>query len=160
MSAESTLAREDAQKVEELLAKFSTGEGVLIPILQEVQEVFGYLSRPVLEYLADRLNIPLSSIYGVATFYSQFHLSPRGKYVIRVCQGTACHVRGAKQVLDTLQESLEIAPGETTSDRRFSLEEVACIGACGLAPAMMVNDETYGRLTKDKVLEIIAKHQN
>jgi len=155
-----TLTRiECAPKVEEIVASFPEKKGALIPALQAIQEEFGYLPRPALEHLAETLGVKLSSIYGVATFYSQFHLQPRGEHIIRVCMGTACHVRGANPLLETLERELEIKSGETTEDLRFTLEEVACIGACGLAPAVMIDDETFGRLTPEKLTEVLDQYR-
>ena len=108
-----------------------------------------------MEYAAKQLRIPFSRIYGVATFYAQFHLTPRGENIIRVCQGTACHVRGAAKIVDALKEQLGIEVGETTEDLKFTLESVACIGACGLAPVIMINNDTFGRLTPEKIKEIL-----
>lgn len=148
----------DFGRVESLLQDFLDKKGVMVPILQKVQEEFGYLPRPVLEYVAKRLRIPLSRVYGVATFYAQFHLHPRGKNIIRVCRGTACHVRGVSKVADKMKELLGVGEvGETTEDMKFTYEEVACIGACGLAPVMMINDKTFGKLTTNKLKGILKK---
>ncbi len=141
-----------------IFAKYQGVKGALIPVLQEAQHTYGYLSKEVLEYIAGKLEIPVSQIYGVVTFYAQFHLNPRGKNIIRVCQGTACHVRGAKAILKALEDNLKISAGGTTTDLKFTLETVACIGACGLAPVMMVNDDTHGRLTPELVPQILAKY--
>jgi len=143
---------------DEILAQYQGVKGALIPVLQQTQAAYGYLPKDVLEYIADRMAIPISQIYGVVTFYSQFHLNPRGKYIIRACQGTACHVRGAKAVLEALENHLKISAGETTADLKFTLETVACIGACGLAPVMMVNDDTHGRLTPESAIEILNRY--
>jgi NADH-quinone oxidoreductase E subunit len=144
--------------LEEILEKYKGTEGALIPVLQEAQHAYGYLSKEVIEHIAAHMDIPVSRIYGVVTFYSQFHLNPRGKNIVRVCQGTACHVRGAKAILKALEDHLGISAGETTPDLLFTLETVACIGACGLAPVMMVNDDTHGRLTPELVPEILGKY--
>lgn len=141
-----------------VLEKYRDVRGALIPVLQETQQVYGYLSKEVLEHLANKMDIPISHIYGVVTFYSQFHLNPRGRNIIRVCQGTACHVRGAKAILKKLEDELNVAAGCTTEDLRFTLETVACIGACGLAPVLMINDDTHGRLTPESVPEILARY--
>lgn len=146
-------------QMDEILAKYQGVKGALIPVLQEAQHAYGYLSKDVVEHIADQLAIPVSQIYGVITFYSQFHLNPRGRNIVRVCQGTACHVRGGKAILKALEDNLKVAAGQTTPDLRFTLETVACIGACGLAPVMMVNDDTHGRLTPDVVPEILAKYE-
>ena len=117
------------------------------------------MQNDVLEYVAEKTGIPVSEIYGVVTFYSLFHLNPRGRNIIRVCQGTACHVRGGKLILQTLEKELGIKAGHTTDDLRFTLETVACIGACGLAPVMQINDDTHGRLTPDKVPAILQRYE-
>lgn len=147
------------EKLDEILKKYQGAKGALIPVLQEVQNAYGYLSKEVIEKIAEKMEIPVSQIFGVVTFYSQFHLNPRGRNIIRVCQGTACHVRGAKAVLTALEDQLQIKAGGTTTDLAFTLETVACIGACGLAPVLMINDDTHGRLTPDIIPEILAKYQ-
>ncbi|MGI6092094.1 MAG: NADH-quinone oxidoreductase subunit NuoE [Veillonellaceae bacterium] len=146
-------------QLDEILSKYKEVKGALIPVLQEAQSAYGYLSKEVIEHIAVKMNIPVSQIYGVVTFYAQFHLNPRGKNIIRVCQGTACHVRGAKAVLKAVEDNLKIAAGETTPDLSFTLETVACIGACGLAPVMMINEDTHGRLTPENIPEILAKYR-
>lgn len=146
-------------QLDEILEKYKGMNGALIPALQEAQNAYGYLSREVIQRIAEKMAIPVSQIYGVVTFYSQFHLNPRGRNIIRVCQGTACHVRGAKAVLQAIEEQLKIAAGATTPDLKFTLETVACIGACGLAPVLMVNDDTHGRLTPDDIPGILAKYE-
>ncbi|NLY39764.1 MAG: NADH-quinone oxidoreductase subunit NuoE [Firmicutes bacterium] len=143
----------------EILQKYKGGKGALIPALQELQANFGYLPEPVLEEVAKHLNLPLSKVYGVATFYAQFHLSPRGLYVIRLCTGTACHVRGSGAIMQKIRSELGLKPGETTADGRFTLEPVACLGACGQAPVMMVNDDTHGRLTPEMALSVLESYK-
>jgi NADH-quinone oxidoreductase E subunit len=145
-------------QIDEILVRYQGVKGALIPVLQESQNSYGYLPKEVIQYIAEKLETPVSQIYGVVTFYSQFHLNPRGKNIIRVCQGTACHVRGAKAILTALENGLKITAGGTTEDLQFTLETVACIGACGLAPVLMVNDDTFGRLTPEAIPEIIAKY--
>lgn len=145
-------------RLDEILQKYQGLKGSLIPVLQAVQNAYGYLPKDVMENMAEKMDIPISQIYGVATFYSQFHLKPRGKNIIRVCQGTACHVRGAKAILQELEDELKIKAGGTTPDLLFTLETVACIGACGLAPVLMINDNTYGRLTPESILGILAQY--
>jgi NADH-quinone oxidoreductase E subunit len=145
-------------ELDEILHKYEGVKGALIPVLQETQHAYGYLSREAIRHISDKMDIPASQIYGVVTFYSQFHLNPRGKNIIRVCQGTACHVRGAKAILTALEDILKVAPGGTTADLKYTLETVACIGACGLAPVMMINDDTHGRLTPEAVTQILAKY--
>lgn len=146
-------------KIDEILTKFAGQKGALIPILQEVQALYNYLPKDVLEYIASQTKTPISQIYGVVTFYSQFHLNPRGRNIIRVCQGTACHVRGGKAILQAVEKQLGIKAGHTTEDLRFTLETVACIGACGLAPVMQINEDTHGRLTTEKLPAILSKYQ-
>ena len=143
----------------EILSRYEKKERYLIPVLQEAQEEYGYLPEEVMKEIALGLNLSLSQVYGVVTFYSQFHQEPRGNNIIRVCMGTACHVRGGGAILDAIKDELGIEAGETTEDLEFTLESVACIGACGLAPVIMINDETHGRLTPDKIPAILAKYQ-
>ena len=146
-------------KVDEILAHYNGVKGALIPVLQEAQGAYGFLPKDIISRIAQTLKIPVSQVYGVVTFYSQFHLNPRGRNIIRVCQGTACHVRGAKAVLKALEDELRIAPGQTTTDERFTLETVACLGACGLAPVLMINDDTHGRLTPETVCKLLYRYQ-
>ena len=146
-------------KVDEILAHYNGVKGALIPVLQEAQGAYGFLPKDIISRIAQTLKIPVSQVYGVVTFYSQFHLNPRGRNIIRVCQGTACHVRGAKAVLKALEDELRIAPGQTTTDERFTLETVACLGACGLAPVLMINDDTHGRLTPETVSKLLDRYQ-
>lgn len=127
----------------------------LIPLLQDIQQEHGYLPESELNRVADYCDIPLSRIYGVATFYNQFRLQPLGKYVIRVCRGTACHVKGSGDILTTLENELGIKAGETTKDMKFTIETVACIGACSIAPVIAINDEFYGKLDNRKVKKIL-----
>jgi len=149
-------AKEMEQQFCKLLDEYRGTKGSVIPVLQQTQDIFGYLPKDILIRIAKELNVPISQIYGVVTFYAQFHLNPRGKNIIRSCQGTACHVRGAKLVLQAIKDKLGLKEGEvTTKDLKFTLETVACIGACGLAPCMMINDDTHGRLTPAKVDDII-----
>jgi NADH:ubiquinone oxidoreductase subunit E len=127
------------------------GERALLPALQETQEVLGYLPRAALEQLAKTLPVALSRIYGVVTFYAQFHLLPRARHIIKCCQGTACHVKGGKDVLEALKDYLGIEEGQTTADYRFTLESVACLGCCFLAPALLINSRYFGRITPDRI---------
>ncbi|MDN5294283.1 MAG: NADH-quinone oxidoreductase subunit [Eubacteriales bacterium] len=143
--------------IADLIAKYRAKRGGLIPLLQEVQERIGYLPRWALEEVAQGLDLSLAKVVGVATFYSFFRLKPKGRNIIRICTGTACHVRGAEKVMAAVKEELEIGPGETTADGEFSVETVACIGACGLAPLMTINDEVYGRLTREEVVRILRE---
>ncbi len=133
--------------------------GALIPLLQEAQDIYGYLSRDVMHMIARGLKIPIAQVYGAATFYSQFRFVPTGRHVIKVCMGTACHVRGALKVLRSLERELNIQSGQTTEDGKFTLETVACIGACGLAPVIAINNRVFGNLTAQMVPEILAKFE-
>lgn len=150
----------DLTKLDELFKSFNEGdESLLIPLLQESQNLYGYLSAPVLQKIAQFLHIPLSRVYGVATFYAQFRFKPSGKYVIKVCRGTACHVRGSKGVLEAIERELGIKNGDVTSDLKFSLETVACLGTCFLAPVMMINDRYYGKLTTKTIQGILKQYE-
>jgi NADP-reducing hydrogenase subunit HndA len=128
-------------------------------VLQKAQEIYGYLPVEVQKIIAERMGIPLEEVYGVVSFYSQFSLNPKGKYAISVCLGTACYVRGSQQILDRLSRKLGIGPGEITPDGKFSLDATRCLGACGLAPVMVVNGEVYGKLTPEKLDGILAKYE-
>lgn len=131
----------------------------LIPILQDVQEIYGYLPELALNEICDFLEMPLSSVYGVATFYNQFRLTPLGKNIIRICRGTACHVKNSANILIALENELGICAGETTKDKMFTLETVACIGACSIAPVININDEYFGRLEVNDIPKIIKKYK-
>jgi NADH-quinone oxidoreductase E subunit len=146
--------------IEEILAKYKGAKrDLLIPILQEVQENQGYLSRDAVVKIGSHLNLPESKIYGVATFYNQFRFQPNGKYHIQVCRGTACHVKGSAKVLETVLRELKVETGGTTKDGLFSVEVVACIGACGLAPVMAVNGEFHAALTPDKAKQVLKAYR-
>ncbi|MDR0286391.1 MAG: NADH-quinone oxidoreductase subunit NuoE [Clostridiales bacterium] len=150
----------DLSKLEQVFERYSQSghmSGQLIVILQEAQNIYGYLPEDVIECIADRTGIKPAKIMGVATFYTQFRLKPVGKYLIMVCQGTACHVNESGQIEQALEEELGIGEGETTADGLFTLKNVACLGCCSLSPVMMINGDTYGNLTPDKVKEIINK---
>ncbi len=149
----------DEQKAEllKVIADKKDDQGALMPVLQKAQDIYGYLPIEVQTMIAEEMNIPLEKVYGVVTFYSQFSLNPKGKYKISVCLGTACYVKGAGDIYDKLQEKLGIAGGECTPDGKFSLEACRCIGACGLAPVLTVNEEVFGRITADDVDDILAK---
>lgn len=133
-------------------------KGCLMPIMQKAQEIYGYLPIEVQKMIADELHVPMEKIYGIATFYSQFALNPKGEYQISVCLGTACYVKGAGDIYNKLQELLGISGGECTPNGKFSLDACRCVGACGLAPVMMINDEVYGRLAVEDVEAILAKY--
>lgn len=146
-------------QLDEILAKYKGTKGALIPVLQKAQDAYGFLSTDVITRIAKGLDTPLSAVYGVVTFYAQFHLKPRGRNIIRVCMGTACHVRGVGAIANEIGEVINLKPGETSEDLRFTFETVACIGACGLAPVIMINDDTHGRLTPDKMAGILENYK-
>ncbi len=149
---------EQAQKLTEIIAANAGESSRLMMVMQQAQDVYGYLPIEVQEKIADGLNVSLEKVFGVATFYSQFALSPKGEYNISACLGTACYVKGAGDIFDRLKEKLQIGNGECTADRKFYLSDCRCIGACGLAPVLMVNDDVYGRLTPDDVDGILEKY--
>ncbi|MGD2037652.1 MAG: NADH-quinone oxidoreductase subunit NuoE [Desulfobacterales bacterium] len=138
---------------------FGNDKENLIMILQAIQKKFNYLPGPTLAYLSTKIGVPMSKIYGVATFYSTFSLEPRGRNIISICRGTACHVRGAERVLDQIQESLSICDGETTEDMRFTLESVRCIGCCSLGPVVKINEDMHGRIATDKIGKILKQYE-
>lgn len=145
----------DLSLANKVIDKYIDMPGNLMPVLQGVQDEYGYIPRVAADLIAERLNVYPSQIYGVLTFYAQFHLKPRGRFIIRVCVGTACHVQGAPRIVETFYEKLGIGHAETTPDLRYTFEKVACLGACGMAPLAMVNDSTYGSMTVQKVEEIV-----
>ena len=147
----------DLSKIEKVLEKYENVRGAVIPVLQIVQAEYGYLPEPIVDLIAERLKISINEIVGVATFYAQFHLKPRGQHIIKMCCGTACHVKGAKKVLEKISETLEVSTGMTTKDNVFTLEEVACLGACSLAPVMMVDEDIHGKLAPDTVGTVIKE---
>ncbi len=148
------------EKINEIIDKYKDTQGALIPTLHEVQEYYGYLPIEVQELISDGLHIPLAEVYGVVSFYAQFSIQPKGKYNINVCMGTACYVKGAGKVLEKFEDLLGIKAGTTTEDGEFGIEACRCVGACGLAPVVMVNGEVYGRLIQDDVKNIIDKYKN
>jgi NADH-quinone oxidoreductase subunit E len=153
-------ARTEMDLTDILVRYPDAGRDALIPLLQEVQETFGYLSLDTIRQVGAHLDLPISKIYGVATFYNQFRFQPIGKYHVQVCRGTACHVKGSAAVLDDIKQILQLSPGETSRDGLFSLEVVACIGACGLAPVIKVNDEFHADMTTaklDRVFKALKK---
>jgi len=149
----------DVAAVEDILARYKGYKGALMPILQEVQTIYGYLPAAALESVAEQTKTPMSRVYGVATFYSQFRLTPVGRNLVRVCHGTACHVAGAENITLAVEKELGLKNGETTADSEFTLESVACLGCCSLAPVAMVNGETHGRLTPDKVKKVVKRYE-
>ncbi len=146
-------------RLDEVIAEYKDREGGLIPVLQIAQSIFGYLPEEVVKHISRGMNKPYSEVAGVITFYSFFSTHPRGKNMVRVCLGTACYVRGGKQVLDAIKKELAIEVGETTGDRVFTLEVARCFGACGLAPAIMINDDVYQRVKPSKIKEILNRFQ-
>jgi NADH-quinone oxidoreductase subunit E len=143
-------------RVNEILASYKGEKAELIPILQQVQQAFGYLPEEALSQIAEFVDVPECTVFGTATFYAQFKLVPTGRNVVRVCRGTACHVRGGPRVLKEVEKKLGIKPGENTPDMEYALETVACIGACALAPNMTINNDTYGQMTTKKVAETLG----
>jgi NADH-quinone oxidoreductase subunit E len=148
-----------AARVDKILEPFTGDKAELIPILQQVQQALGYLPEEAMKRIAGFVNEPESTVYGVATFYAQFKFVPTGRNVVRVCRGTACHVKGGDRILKEVQKHLGIKPGESTPDMEYALETVACIGACALAPTMTVNNETHGEMTTKKVAEIFSQRR-
>ena len=149
---------EQEQKLMKVIEDLKETKGALMPVMQKAQEIYGYLPIEVQRMIADGLNVPLEEVYGVATFYAQFALNPKGKYKIGVCLGTACDVKGAQEVFDKVCDVLHITGGDVTEDGKFSLDATRCIGCCGLAPVMTVNDDVYGKITADQVEEILKKY--
>ncbi len=158
--AKEILTQENFKKLDEAIEKNRDVRGGLVPVLHEAQTIFGCIPLEVQKRISEKLNIPLAEIYGVVTFYAQFTLEPKGDYLISVCLGTACYVKGAQQIIDKIKGEIGIEVGETTPDGKFSLEATRCVGACGLAPVLMVNHkDVYGRLVLDEIPEIIEKYK-
>ena len=153
------LSQIDLKPLMKILKKYASKRGTLIPILQETQKIYGYLPREAMIVIADETNTDISQVYGVATFYAQFRFTPVGKHLIRVCHGTACHVSGAERITEVCEEELRIKDGETSDDLQFTLESVACLGCCSLAPVLTVDENTHGRLTDREVRKILAKYK-
>lgn len=145
----------DTKLLEPILLKYADIPGSLIAILQEAQEIYGYLPKDIIYFIAKKVGTTPAEVMGVATFYSQFRLSPIGKYLVMICKGTACHVNGSEKVAAAIKEYLQIESGETTDDGLFTFESVACLGCCSLAPVIMINGETYGNLTPEKAVAIL-----
>jgi len=150
--------KENMEKLEDFIQKHKNQKGALIPILHEAQELFGYIPEEVQKRIAEVLHIPAAEIFGVATFYSRFTLNPRGQYTINVCLGTACYVKDAKGIIERLEKELNVKSGGTTEDGKFTLEATRCLGCCGLAPVMMINDDVYGKLVPDDIPDILKKY--
>lgn len=153
-----TETQEQSEQLEQIFAKYENVPGRLMPVLQEAQGIYGYLPYEIQQRISQALNISISEVYGVATFYSQFNLTPKGKHRISVCLGTACYVKGSDKILKRIEERLGIKNGECTEDRMFSIDSCRCVGACGLAPVIMIDDEVYGKLDVDKVDAILDKY--
>ena len=151
---------EQEAKLKEVIQAHLDDPGAVMPVLQKAQDIYGYLPIEVQAMIAEGLNVPMEEVYGVSTFYSQFSLTPKGDYTISVCLGTACYVKGSGDIFDKLSERLGIGSEECTPDGKFSLTACRCIGACGLAPVLTINEEVYGRLTVDDVDDILAKYMN
>ncbi len=151
---------EQEAQLKEVIAKHHDQPGGLMPVLQEAQGIYGYLPIEVQTMIADGLGISLSEVYGVATFYSQFSLTPKGKHIVSVCLGTACYVKGSDKILEAVEQYLGIKSGECTADGLFSIEACRCVGACGLAPVMMVGEDVYGKVTPDQVPGILDSYKN
>ena len=161
LAAKDNLTKADVEeKLKEVFSHFKGEKHELISILQETQGKFRYLPAAAIKEISDFLDVPEASIYGVATFYAQFKLNPLGKRVIRICRGTACQVRGSAKVLEEMEKQLGVKAGETTEDGEYTLETVACIGACALAPTMTVDEETFGKMTTKKVAEVLGDIKN
>ena len=150
---------EDISKVDEIISRHKGRDGVLIPVLNEIQTEIGFLPVEVQRMVARRLNIPEKEVYGVATFYSFFSMTPRGKTTIKVCLGTACFVKGGKKIAERIQKELGVGPGETSEDRKYSVQINRCLGACGLAPVMVVNEKVYQRVKPEEAIEIIKSYE-
>jgi len=152
------ITREDWEKINQVIDRYKGRHGALIPVLKEAQDICGYLPKKVQHRIAEGLNLSPSQVYGVVSFYAFFTIVPRGKHIIRICLGTACYVRGSKQILDHLQRELNVEVGGITKDRKYSLEAVRCLGACGLAPVMVVDHDTYGMINPGKSVEIVMSY--
>ncbi len=151
--------KEQEIALKEMICRLKDTQGALMPMLQQAQDIYGYLPVEVQTMIADETGISLEKIYGVVTFYSQFTLQPKGEYKVSVCLGTACYVKGAGEIVKQIENTLGISNGECTEDRKFSLETCRCVGACGLAPIMLVNEEVYGRLDPKDVPSILEKYK-
>jgi NADH:ubiquinone oxidoreductase subunit E len=146
------------EALEKILTNYQNNEGNIITILQDVEETFGYIPEEAVNWFSKKLDIPASRFYGIATFYAQFHLKPRGKNVITVCRGTACHVKGSERLLNKFLIELNIPPGkDITDDLKFTVEKVNCVGACGIAPVVILNKEVHGKMTFDKLMKVMRR---
>lgn len=155
----SRLTEAELSRVKDICMQYPAKRASLIPVLQDIQDNFGYLPEAAIDRLSELSDISANEIYGVATFYTQFRFDPPGEHTIRVCQGTACHVRQGLQILNELEQQLDIKAGETTADGKFGLERVACLGCCALAPAMVVDDKVYARMTVKKIASVLSHYK-
>jgi len=153
-----TITKEEFEKIDQVIARYRGRHGALIPVLKEAQDICGYLPKKIQHRIAEGLNLSASQVYGVVSFYAFFTTVPRGRHIIRVCLGTACYVKGSKQILDNLQRELNVEVGGITRDRKYSLEAVRCLGACGLAPVMVVGHDTYGMIDPRKAIKIVKSY--
>lgn len=156
----SVLVEEKFHELEEFINELPDKKGALIEVLHKAQHIFGYLPEEVQQFVAEKLNIPASKVYGVVSFYSYFTTTPRGEYVVNVCMGTACFVRGAASVLAEFEKQIGVKVGQTTADGKFTVEVLRCVGACGLAPVVTINDRVYGHVTPNDVKKILAEYQD
>ncbi|MFP4474453.1 MAG: NADH-quinone oxidoreductase subunit NuoE [Desulfatibacillaceae bacterium] len=147
------------EAVDQIIEEYKDRAGALIPVLRRSQDTVGYLPRDLLEYIARGINVSRADVFGVATFYSLFSLTPKGRHTIKVCEGTACYVRGIKEIVNLIKSNYDVPVGGTTEDRRFSLESVRCLGACGLAPVIVVDQDTHGIVTPDKIENILERYE-
>lgn len=157
--AKNILTKENFQKLDMVIEKHKERKGALMPVLTEAQRIFGALPIEVQKVISEGLNIPMAEIYGVVTFYSQFSLEPKGEYLIGVCLGTACYVKGSQAIIDRISKEVNVEVGATSPDGKFSLEATRCIGACGLAPVLTINEDVYGRLVESDIPDILKKYQ-
>ncbi|QXM06484.1 complex I 24 kDa subunit family protein [Crassaminicella indica] len=156
--AKNVFTEENFAKLEEIIQKYKDTKGALIPVLNDAQKLFGCLPLEVQKKISKGLNIPMAEIYGVVTFYAQFSLEPKGEYTIGVCLGTACYVKGAQKIIDRIKKEINVEVGKTSPDGKFTLEATRCIGACGLAPVMTINEDVYGRLVEGDIPGILEKY--
>jgi NADH:ubiquinone oxidoreductase subunit E len=154
-----TITKEEWEKIDEVIAKYKGRYGALIPVLKETQDVCGYLPKKVQHRIAEGLHLPSSQVYGVVSFYAFFTTVPRGRHVIRVCLGTACYVKGSKQILEKLEKELDLKVGGITRDRKFSLEAVRCLGCCSLAPAMVIDEDTHALVVPSEAMRIVSLYE-
>lgn len=147
----------DLSRLDPILEEYKSQKGAVIAILQRAQDVYGYLPKEVMAAISEKANIPLTRLYGVATFYSQFRLTRRGRHLVRVCDGTACHVRGAPKIVEEIEKSIHVKPGASDPDYKYSVEIVYCLGSCGLAPVTVVDDKVYGQTKPEQLLKVLRK---